>query len=137
MAEAFIFAFVFGIDRGWDEITRGADIQVPLFFKYVIKYVTPAFILVVFLGALVKPAADWGAAVSSLLAGQGWPLAPDSVIGKVLHVGVTDYRWFTDDGYGTPYLIQDMTRALLTLLFIGCALLVRYAWQRKAAGRTA
>jgi SNF family Na+-dependent transporter len=131
LAESFIFAYIFGMDKGWAEITRGADIKVPRVFRFVIKYVTPAFILAIFVGAMIKPAGDWSAALGSLTSGAGWPLAPDSVIGKVLHVGVEDYRWFNDEGYGTPYLVQDMTRALLTLVFITCGYLVYRAWRSK------
>jgi len=50
LAEVVIFAWVFGIEEGWKEITRGADIRVPKVFKYIIKYVTPLY-LVLMLGA--------------------------------------------------------------------------------------
>ena len=43
--EAVIFGWVFGIDRAWSEIHHGADIEIPLIFKFVIKYVTPTFLL--------------------------------------------------------------------------------------------
>ncbi len=136
LGEAFIFAFIFGMDRGWEEITRGADMKVPGIFRYVIKYVTPMFILVIFVGSLVKPAAEWGEAIRSLFSGGGWPLAPDSVIGMVFHVGDAQYRWFDAEGRGTPALVQDMTRLLLTLVFAFCAYLVWKAWRLKA-GRQA
>jgi len=132
LAEVVLFAYIFGIDRGWEEITRGADMRVPHAFRFVIKYVTPAFILVVFVGSLIKPAGDWSAALLSLTSGAGWPLAPDSVIGKIWHVGVSDYRWFDSDGRGTTHLVQDITRLFLTVLFILCAWLVAAAWRRKA-----
>ncbi len=54
LLEIILFAWVFGMDKGWKEITRGADIQVPVFFKFVIKYVTPIVILSVFLGSLLS-----------------------------------------------------------------------------------
>lgn len=132
LGESLIFAYVFGVEKGWQEITRGADMKVPPVFKYVIKYVTPLFILVIFAASLVKPAGEWGAAFSSLFAGGGWPLAPDSVIGKVFHVGV-DSRWFDDKGSGTKALVQDMTRLLLMALFAVCGYLVYGAWRRKEA----
>jgi SNF family Na+-dependent transporter len=131
LAESFIFAYIFGIDKGWAEITRGADMRVPPIFKFVIKYITPGFILVIFVGALIKPAGEWSVAFSSLASGGGWPLAPDSVFGKVLHIGVADYRWFNDEGFGTPYLVQDMTRLLLSVVFAACGFLVYRAWQLK------
>ncbi|HET9480498.1 MAG TPA: sodium-dependent transporter [Candidatus Polarisedimenticolia bacterium] len=131
LGEAFIFAYIFGIDKGWAEITRGADMKVPGFFRYVIKYVTPLFILVIFVASLIKPTGAWGAAVWSLLSGDGWPLAADSVIGKVLHVGV-DYQWFDETGHGTRALVEDITRLLLAGVFALCALLVYRAWRLKS-----
>ncbi|MFM8450463.1 MAG: sodium-dependent transporter [Haliscomenobacter sp.] len=50
--EIILFAWVFGIRRGWDEINLGADIKVPLVFKYIIQYVTPVILLFVFIGSL-------------------------------------------------------------------------------------
>src|SRR3989338_2000065 len=52
IAEIILFAWVFGMEKGWKEITRGADIAVPVAFKHIIKYVTPLFLLVVFIGSL-------------------------------------------------------------------------------------
>ena len=50
--ETILFAWIFGINRGWKEITMGADIKVPIVFKYVIKYVTPVILGAVFIGSL-------------------------------------------------------------------------------------
>jgi SNF family Na+-dependent transporter len=129
LGESIIFAWVFGIERGWEEITRGADIAVPRLFRFVIRYVTPAFILVVFVGALIEPVGLWSAALRSFLTGQGWPLAPSSVIGRVLHIGEADYRWLDESGELTRAFIQDATRLLLILVFLICAFLVRKAWK--------
>ncbi len=41
--EVVLFGWVFGIDRAWKELNLGANIRLPIFFKYVIKYVTPLF----------------------------------------------------------------------------------------------
>lgn len=48
--ETILFAWVFGMKKGWHEITMGADIEVPEIFKFIIKYITPLFLLVVFVG---------------------------------------------------------------------------------------
>jgi NSS family neurotransmitter:Na+ symporter len=50
--ETILFAWVFGMDKGWKEITSGADIQVPTAFKFIIKYITPLFLAAVFIGSL-------------------------------------------------------------------------------------
>ena len=44
-AEVIIFAWIFGIDRGWQVMHRGADLQVPRIFYYIMKYVTPVYAL--------------------------------------------------------------------------------------------
>jgi SNF family Na+-dependent transporter len=131
LGESLIFAYVFGMDRGWEEITRGSDMRVPGFFRPIIKYVTPLFILCIFLAALIKPAGDWGAAFQGLFSGGGWSLAADSVIGKLMHVGATGYAWFDAEGRGTKFLVQDLTRLLLLVLFVACSFLVWKAWRIK------
>jgi len=42
--ETILFAWVFGMERAWDEIHKGADMQVPRAYKFIIKYVTPLFL---------------------------------------------------------------------------------------------
>ncbi len=131
LGEVLVFGWVFGIDRGWEEITRGADMPMPRFLRPVIRYVTPLFILVVFVGATVKPVdGAWRESFANLFAGQGWSFAPDSVAGKILHSGDDSYRWF-ENGAATPDMVQDLTRILLVAVFAGCAWLVHVAWKRK------
>jgi hypothetical protein len=62
-------------------------------------------------------------------------LAPDSVLGKVLHTGTADYAWFDSAGRGTPALVQDVTRLVLALVFVLCAVMVHRAWQLKKQGK--
>ncbi len=124
LLEIFVFAYIFGMDKGWDEITRGSDIQVPKIFKFVIKYITPYFISIIFITALIKPTGTWGDAFKSLANGS-WPLAPDSVIGKIFHVGENNYVWFDAvTGQATKHLVVDMTRVLLSIVFLAIAYLV-------------
>ena len=42
--ETVLFAWIFGIKRGWEEINLGADIKVPKIFKYIILVVTPGLL---------------------------------------------------------------------------------------------
>jgi NSS family neurotransmitter:Na+ symporter len=131
LLETVIFAHIFGMKNGWEEITRGADMKVPYVFRYVIQYVTPIFILAIFVGSMIQPAGgDWSGALRGLFSGAGWPFAPESVIGKLLHTGVVDYAWFRD-GYPTREFVQDMTRLLLVGVFVFWGILVWNAWRRK------
>ncbi len=45
--EMVIFFWIFGADRAWEEITRGAHIRIPRVFFYIMKYVTPAFLILI------------------------------------------------------------------------------------------
>lgn len=42
--EIVLFAWGLGIDKAWKEINLGAEIKIPAFFKFIIKYVTPTYI---------------------------------------------------------------------------------------------
>ncbi|MBI4226726.1 MAG: sodium-dependent transporter [Candidatus Omnitrophica bacterium] len=48
--EVILFTWVFGMDRAWEELHRGAELDIPPVFRVIMKYVTPAFLLVI-LGA--------------------------------------------------------------------------------------
>ncbi|MES2618485.1 MAG: sodium-dependent transporter [Bacteroidota bacterium] len=50
--EIILFSWIFGLKKGWKEITDGADIHVPLFFKYIIKWVTPLILCFIFVFSL-------------------------------------------------------------------------------------
>lgn len=131
LVESFAFSWIFGIDNAWEEINRGADIKVPNFFRFVIKFITPLFLLAVFLGSLIKPqGGDWNAAFGSLFAGNGWPLASDSVIGTILNIGISDTRWFVD-GVPTKVFVVDATRILLLITILGITWAIRVAWKRR------
>lgn len=43
--EVILFAWVFGMDKAWAEIHHGADMNVPGVYRFIIKYVTPLFLL--------------------------------------------------------------------------------------------
>jgi SNF family Na+-dependent transporter len=42
--EVILFGWVFGIQKAWDEIHKGADMRVPGIYKFIIKYITPLFL---------------------------------------------------------------------------------------------
>ncbi len=44
--EMIVFSWIFGIEKGWEEMHRGADIQVPRIFKFILKYITPLYLLI-------------------------------------------------------------------------------------------
>ena len=45
--ECVIFVWIFGIEKAWDEMHHGAELRIPRFYKPVIKYVTPTFLILI------------------------------------------------------------------------------------------
>lgn len=93
LAECILFAWIFGINKGWQELNAGADIRIPIIFKPVIKYVTPLLILIVFLASLITPKNnDWQNAFKNK-----WELDASSIIGQIQNKGVeVNKEYFAD-----------------------------------------
>ena len=45
--ETILFAWVFGMDKAWEEIHKGADMTIPKAYKFIIKYITPLFLFII------------------------------------------------------------------------------------------
>ncbi|HOJ30558.1 MAG TPA: sodium:calcium symporter, partial [bacterium] len=56
--EAILFSWVFGIDKAWDEMHAGSDITLPRFYRFIIKYITPVFLLVILISWFIREAKD-------------------------------------------------------------------------------
>ena len=52
MVQIIVFSWVFGIDRGWKELHSGASIRIPRVFKFIMKYIAPTYLIVVFVGLI-------------------------------------------------------------------------------------
>jgi SNF family Na+-dependent transporter len=73
--QVIFFGWVFGIEKGWDELHQGAQMRVPAIFKFIIKYVAPAYLLIVFIGFCVQSLGASVAAIAESVAAQvalGW-----------------------------------------------------------------
>lgn len=104
MLESILFAWFFGIDKGWAEINKGADVKLPVVFKYLIGYITPVILIVIFIASLIQPANDdW-----SKLSWKGWELSNGSIIGQINHKGIgPNNRWFSDTYYSDVNGVYD------------------------------
>jgi len=45
--EIILVAWIFGIDKAWTEMHVGSSIRVPRVFRFIIKYITPVFLLII------------------------------------------------------------------------------------------
>lgn len=57
--QIIMFGWAFGIDKGWEELHRGAAFRLPRFFRPVFQYVCPVFLLTIFGLWLLKNIVGW------------------------------------------------------------------------------
>ncbi len=81
--ETILFSWFFGMKRGWHEINYAADIKIPNIYKFIIKYITPVILIIVFVGALIRPANDDWTNFKN-----GWVFNNQSIIGQLTHKGI-------------------------------------------------
>jgi NSS family neurotransmitter:Na+ symporter len=46
LVEAVLFAWVYGVRKGWTHMHQGADLRVPRLFQWIMTYITPVYILI-------------------------------------------------------------------------------------------
>ena len=66
--QIILFSWVFGINRGWDELHEGASLRVPRIFRFIMKYVAPTYLIVVFVGFCTQ---NLGASMQAAWASTG------------------------------------------------------------------
>jgi SNF family Na+-dependent transporter len=71
MVQIICFSWVFGIDRGWQEAHVGAHLRIPGFYKVVMKYLAPAYLLIVFAAFCVQNLPAWFRSVAEEPLRQG------------------------------------------------------------------
>lgn len=132
LVETILFAWVFGMDRGWREILSGSDIKVPAIYKFIIKFITPLLLLWVFIGSLVTPkGGDWGAAFSG-----NWELDDSSIIKKLMNSSLNRQLAEATDPAVIEQLQDTMffvnaSRILLLTVWLSLALLVYIAYKKR------
>lgn len=45
--ETILFGWIFGMEKAWEEIHHGADMRIPKIYKFIIKYITPLFLILI------------------------------------------------------------------------------------------
>jgi SNF family Na+-dependent transporter len=94
MVQIICFAWVFGIERGWKEAHQGAHIRMPVIFKFIMKYVAPAYLLMVFLAFSVQNLPNWIRGVANQPLAQGaLALVAGVTILLLVCVRIGEKRW--------------------------------------------
>lgn len=110
--EIILFAWIFGMKKGWEEITRGADIKVPIIFKYIIQYVTPVILGWVLFASMP---ANWDKIMNTGLHAQIAAATDPAVI----------------DHLEKTILYQNIARIGLLAIWLGVAALVYVAYRKR------
>ncbi|MBN2484696.1 MAG: sodium-dependent transporter [Bacteroidales bacterium] len=137
MFEVILFSWVFGMKNGWKEITRGADINISVVFKFILLYITPVILIGVFMAALITPYQnDWGSAFASLFNGNGWPLDNGSIIRQVNNAELRQQIAVAiapevQSALKTKLYLIVGAKILLLTLFTGIAVLVYIAGKKR------
>ncbi len=56
LCEVIIFMWFFGADKAFDEINTGAEIKIPIAFKFIMKYITPTILSIIMVWWLFQDA---------------------------------------------------------------------------------
>jgi SNF family Na+-dependent transporter len=151
--EIILFAWVFGMGRGKAELEKGAEMKVPGVFYFIMKYVTPVFLLLILLGYVFKPAPGWGEFFQARSEGRdvAWTFAGDSFIGKLQHKDIDEAiarieadldKSATDKAEALRYqndlkFWRNIDRLVMVAVYLGLAALVFIAWRRNHRGKGA
>ncbi|MFP4164856.1 MAG: sodium-dependent transporter [Chitinispirillaceae bacterium] len=107
--EAVIFSWIFGAERGWKELLSGAQFNIPKVFKYIIKYVTPTYLILILVAWLITDGWD-----VITLAG----ISPDKQV---------SFLWWS--GRKIHFIV--FIRALLFFILVGLNLVIYFAWKHR------
>jgi SNF family Na+-dependent transporter len=154
LIETVLFAWVFGMRKGWDEMNHGAEMKIPRIFFYIIKYVTPAFLGLILVSYIFMPRGavlevdpngksqtverSWEPYLTAPFTGKAlpaWEWSGRGLIGKLMHNDLVvaenaseAERKFTDQ----VRFIRNIDRILMVGVFVGFAVMVNFAWRKRA-----
>jgi NSS family neurotransmitter:Na+ symporter len=116
LIEVFVFAWIFGIKRSWEELHLSAQIKIPTIFRFVLKYVSPVALLAIFVGWVSqadltpKPHLIWNVADRASYPGKFDKQPPSSVTGEEREKREAEVKAIEDDVYGAVHAAhRDLT----------------------------
>ena len=71
MVQIICFSWIFGVGKGVEEAHKGAQLKIPRFYRFIMKYVTPTYLLVVFAAFSYNNLPSWLGAVAAQPLKQG------------------------------------------------------------------
>lgn len=145
LTEIVLFSWVFGMNKGWKEITSGSDMRVPHIYRFIIKWVTPIMLIVVFFGSLFTPMeGDWLGAFNSLTSGNGWLFSDGAIIAKLQNQDIYASLALAESTNNTEQIgflkdkllfVNGSRLFLMVVYFLICGLVYKAYINRKKEGR--
>lgn len=135
--EVVLFSWVLNFNDSWKELHKGAEIKIPLIFKYITKYITPILIGIVLIGAVFSPEGnDWKQSVIHLLETGCWNYSDSSLIGKVYQIGLNEKLQLAKDVNEIATIERQISlinysRLLLVVMFLVICYFVYKAYQNR------
>jgi SNF family Na+-dependent transporter len=94
MIQAFIYGWVLGIDKGEREAHEGAHMRIPRFVQYILKFVTPVYLIGIFVGVLWFSSADyWKSLTTDRVAGMSVAFISVVFLFLLLLTHIAGKRW--------------------------------------------
>ena len=85
MVQIICFAWIFGVDKGLERAHDGASIRIPGVFRFIMKYVSPTFLLIVFVMFCVN---SLPGQMTAIFGGDGQEAQPMAIYALYLIGGV-------------------------------------------------
>jgi SNF family Na+-dependent transporter len=99
MIQSFLYGWVLGIDRGEAAAHEGANLRIPRFVQYILKFVTPVYLLAIFIGvAYTQGAGYWQSLRESKVALISVVFMGMIVAFLMLLVHIAGRRWQAEGG---------------------------------------
>jgi neurotransmitter:Na+ symporter, NSS family len=94
MIQAFLYGWVLGIERGEAEAHEGAHLRIPRFVQYVLKYITPLYLLAIFAGVIYTKAGEyWRTLTTDPVAGMSFGFIVAVLVFLLVTVHIAGRRW--------------------------------------------
>jgi SNF family Na+-dependent transporter len=124
--QALVYGWVFGIKRGHEELHHGAHIRVPWVVQIVLKYVTPVYLLAIFVGFVIKDAPGYAQGIAESVVAQRSVLVMVTALAVLMIlVYFAGKRWRSQGKLDLP---NDSTDAwVLSLVGLGWIAAVLFA----------
>ncbi|HUP47695.1 MAG TPA: sodium-dependent transporter [Thermoanaerobaculia bacterium] len=89
-----MFSWIFGVKRGMKEAHQGAEIRIPDFYRPIIKWVSPIYLLIIFVAFCVMNLGDWIRGVGQQPAAQlALALVGAVAVMLLVMVRIGEKRW--------------------------------------------